>query len=207
METWNNYLRVFITSSAIGTVIINSPIHAVLFLVLTFVLRAIILLVHGLEVIALIFIAIYVGAIAVLFLVVVITLNLKRLKHKTTFNSYFLIIGIRGYISFHDSKFYTSFIESQSNAKMTVYNWSSQIDIIEPLHYYGQCLGTGSLINLFIVGLVLLVALFGCIILVNAVPTKVFTKLNTKVVKNHYQLVRQQISRRENTTRFLLRTS
>ncbi|CAK5285024.1 unnamed protein product, partial [Mycena citricolor] len=55
----------------------NSPVLAVVFLIATFVLSAIYLLLVGISFIGISYIILYVGAIAVLFLFVIMMLNLK----------------------------------------------------------------------------------------------------------------------------------
>ena len=61
-----------------------SPVHSVLFLILTFVSSAGLFLLTGAEFLALILIVVYVGAVAILFLFVVMMLDLDfgRIKHQ-----------------------------------------------------------------------------------------------------------------------------
>jgi NADH-quinone oxidoreductase subunit J len=63
--------------SATAVIIARNPIHSVIFLIAVFVNVAGILLLMGVDFLAMIFVVVYVGAIAVLFLFVVMMLNIK----------------------------------------------------------------------------------------------------------------------------------
>jgi NADH-quinone oxidoreductase subunit J len=63
--------------SAIAVIVARNPIHSVMFLITVFVNVAGILLIMGVDFLAMIFVVVYVGAIAVLFLFVVMMLNIK----------------------------------------------------------------------------------------------------------------------------------
>ncbi|WP_102958285.1 NADH-quinone oxidoreductase subunit J [Mangrovicella endophytica] len=71
------YLFALVTvGSAVSVVVARNPVHAVLFLILTFVSAAGLFLLTGAEFLALILIVVYVGAVAILFLFVVMMLDL-----------------------------------------------------------------------------------------------------------------------------------
>jgi NADH-quinone oxidoreductase subunit J len=63
--------------SSLASIFSKNPIQAVLFLILSFLLTALIFLLIGAEFLALLMIIVYVGAISILFLFIVMMLNLK----------------------------------------------------------------------------------------------------------------------------------
>lgn len=82
--------------SSLMVVFSYNSIYAVLFLILSYVLSAVVLLILKCEFIALIIITIYVGAVAVLFLFVVLMLDIKLYSVKTRlfFYSYSIFLSI-----------------------------------------------------------------------------------------------------------------
>jgi NADH-quinone oxidoreductase subunit J len=72
------FLEVLILSAAYLVFAVKSPVHAALFLILTFCLSAIWLLFNGAEFLAVLLMVLYVGAIAVLFLFVLMLLSSPR---------------------------------------------------------------------------------------------------------------------------------
>jgi NADH-quinone oxidoreductase subunit J len=58
----------------------KNPIHSILYLILVFCNVTFVLIILGVEFIAIIFLIVYVGAIAVLFLFVVMMLNIKIIE-------------------------------------------------------------------------------------------------------------------------------
>jgi NADH:ubiquinone oxidoreductase subunit 6 (subunit J) len=61
-------------------IVSKNPIHSILYLILVFCNITFVLIILGVEFIAIIFLIVYVGAIAVLFLFVVMMLNIKILE-------------------------------------------------------------------------------------------------------------------------------
>ena len=61
--------------SATGVVLMRTPIHSLLFLIMTFFNAAGLFLVWGAEFLAMMLVIVYVGAVAVLFLFVVMIMN------------------------------------------------------------------------------------------------------------------------------------
>ena len=80
-------LKYGIIFSALMTVIVTNPIHAVLYLVLTFVLMAGMIISLGAEFLGILLIIVYVGAIAVLFLFIVMMLNIEDQKKEVDASS------------------------------------------------------------------------------------------------------------------------
>ena len=71
------FLSLVLVISCCFVIFSNSSIYSLLWLVITFLISSIFLLVLGCEFLALIFLIVYVGAIAILFLFVVMLLDLK----------------------------------------------------------------------------------------------------------------------------------
>ena len=169
----------------------KNPIHSVLFLILVFCNAAGILFIFNAEFLGLIFIIIYVGAIAVLFLFVIMMLRIKNKEENiSTVNSIFWILlfilieyellqilGESFELSsvFPDSNFFLFLLLDNSN----------NIDIL------GQALFGYYLICFLLAGILLLIALVGCIVL-----TLKFN--NTEETQN----VNRQLSRSDNFLSF-----
>jgi NADH-quinone oxidoreductase subunit J len=81
-----------------GILVISSknPIHSILFLVLVFFNVSGLLIMLGVEFLALLFLIVYVGAIAVLFLFIIMMLSIKIPEYKITIYRYFHIGTILG---------------------------------------------------------------------------------------------------------------
>lgn len=69
-------------------IVSKNPIHSILYLIMVFCCVTFVLLIMGIEFIAITFLIVYVGAIAVLFLFVVMMLNIKVLELDETFWKY-----------------------------------------------------------------------------------------------------------------------
>jgi NADH-quinone oxidoreductase subunit J len=95
IEILYKMVTVLLILSSLMVVFSYNSIYAVLFLILSYVLSAIILLVLKCEFIALILITIYVGAVAVLFLFVVLMLDIKVYSRQTRlfFYSYSIFLS------------------------------------------------------------------------------------------------------------------
>jgi NADH-quinone oxidoreductase subunit J len=75
-------------ASALGVIISRNPVHAALFLVLSFVTSAAIWLLIEAEFLAIVLVLVYVGAVMVLFLFVVMMLDIKIEEHRQGFTRY-----------------------------------------------------------------------------------------------------------------------
>jgi NADH-quinone oxidoreductase subunit J len=84
--------------AAIIVIISRNPIHSVIFLILTFCRSACLLLILGVEFLAIIFLVVYVGAIAVLFLFVVMLLQIKLSSIEDEFFNYLPIGSLIGFL-------------------------------------------------------------------------------------------------------------
>jgi NADH-quinone oxidoreductase subunit J len=75
-------------AAALGVIIARNPVHAALFLVLSFVTSAAIWLLLEAEFLAIVLVLVYVGAVMVLFLFVVMMLDIKAEEHRQGFTRY-----------------------------------------------------------------------------------------------------------------------
>jgi NADH:ubiquinone oxidoreductase subunit 6 (subunit J) len=71
--------------SALALILVNNPVHSILFLILVFCNISFILILLNVEFIAIIFLIVYVGAISVLSSSVVMMLNLKLINLQEIF--------------------------------------------------------------------------------------------------------------------------
>lgn len=67
-------------ASSIGILVSRNPVHSILYLILTFSWLAVVLIMIGIEFLAMLVMIVYIGAIAVLFLFVVMCLILELLN-------------------------------------------------------------------------------------------------------------------------------
>ena len=169
----------------------KNPIHSVLFLILVFCNAAGILFIFNAEFLGLIFIIIYVGAIAVLFLFVIMMLRIKNKEENiSTVNSIFwiLLFILIEYelLQILGESFELSSVLLDSNFFLfLLLDNSNNIDIL------GQALFGYYLICFLLAGILLLIALVGCIVL-----TLKFN--NTEETQN----VNRQLSRSDNFLSF-----
>ena len=75
-------------ASALAVIVSKNPVHAALFLVLSFVTSAAIWLLVEAEFLAIVLVLVYVGAVMVLFLFVVMMLDIKAEEHREGFTRY-----------------------------------------------------------------------------------------------------------------------
>lgn len=157
-----------------GVFFAENSMHAILFLILAFVVSANYLVLLQQEFLALLFLIIYVGAIAVLFLFVIIMLNLKIypnvaanffiLGSTVIFSGVFYFFFDINFIPFYKIYFFDSVLEYDSLSNILV---------------IGQMLYNSYLILVLLAGLVLLLALVGALVLtITFNPLKVLN-LNT----------------------------
>jgi NADH-quinone oxidoreductase subunit J len=79
---------------AMAVIYSKNPVHSILYLILVFFCSSCLLLLYGLEFLALIFMIVYVGAIAVLFLFVIMMLNIRVLELSDDFLKYLPLLAI-----------------------------------------------------------------------------------------------------------------
>jgi NADH-quinone oxidoreductase subunit J len=145
--------------SGLMVIFLQSPVHSILFLIVTFCASAIILFLFRVEFLAVVFIIIYVGAIAVLFLFVVMMLNVKitKLSDSFTVPALLLIVFLllTQLLFFFENTFYFH----------NHFMWSSSFffDDFSNIEVLGQGLYNNFLICFLLAGFVLLVAIIGAI--------------------------------------------
>jgi NADH-quinone oxidoreductase subunit J len=175
---------------------VQNPVHSVLFLILSFIASSALLFFLEVEFIPFIFIVVYVGAIAVLFLFVVMMLDIKITTVNKDLLKYFPIGSLIG-LFFLIEILHTLYkdipaLPSNFLDSYKLINWINNIDGITNMESLGQILYTGFFTYFLIVGLILLVAMFGAISL-----TLTFNK------KAKIQSIYRQISRNFNNAIFL----
>ncbi len=149
--------------SALMVVVARNPVHSVLFLILAFFNSAGLFLLRGAEFLAMTLVIVYVGAVAVLFLFVVMMLDIQIDDVKRKFGRYFLfavllgllllvelILAINGQTGFYQGGFYQS---------------AQEINITDNTREIGMLLYTEYAYMFVAVGMILLLAMMGAIVL------------------------------------------
>jgi len=184
--------------AAIIVISSRNPIHSVIFLILVFCRAAGLLLLIGVEFLAIIFLVVYVGAIAVLFLFVVMILQIKLSEIEDELFQYLPIGGFVGFLFLLETFFVLSndFTPLVSSAESTpnYLDWRSKIDNLTNLEALGQVLYTHYMLYFLLAGAVLLVAMIAAISLTMRVQQD-----------SKRQLVFQQLSREVENAIFLTR--
>jgi len=153
--------------SAIQTITIKNPVHAALFLILTFVSASVLFMLQGAEFLALTLILVYVGAVMVLFLFVVMMLDVKLLENmRANFLTYIPTIALVS-ILFLGQIFYIiykSIFSSDKNVN-NINNLSVDLGNLSNTKALGKLLFTQYLPAFEIVGCILLVAIIVAVVL------------------------------------------
>jgi NADH-quinone oxidoreductase subunit J len=177
--------------SAVMVILAQNAVYSVLFLVLSFIISASLLILLECEYMAFIFIIIYVGAIAVLFLFVVMMLDLKKNIIKKDFTKYFPVGSFIGLLFLYEILFYITKnfnLNYYINQKLYVnyyYNWFEKIDSLTEIEVIGQILYTKFVLQFLIAGDILLLAVISAVVLT----------LKTHLINNKNQSVFKQLSR------------
>ena len=144
----------------------RNPIHSVIFLILVFCRASALLILLGVEFLAMIFLVVYVGAIAVLFLFVVIILQIKLSEIEDELFQYLPIGAFIG-MFFLLERFVVLNQDIipllRFENSVDYLDWSSKIDDFTNLHALGQTLYTHYLLYFLLAGIVLLVAIIAAI--------------------------------------------
>ncbi|MEO8686524.1 MAG: NADH-quinone oxidoreductase subunit J [Devosia sp.] len=150
-------------ASAFMVISARNPVHAVLFLILTFVNAAGLFMLAGAEFLALILIVVYVGAVAVLFLFVVMMLDVDFAQLRQGLLQYAPIGVVVGLVLLLELLLVAgSFVVSPDVASTAVLPIDATIDNTRAL---GQVLYTRYVYLFQGAGAVLLVAMIGAIVL------------------------------------------
>jgi NADH-quinone oxidoreductase subunit J len=200
--TFNFFLviKYGILFAALMTVASVNPIHSVLYLVLTFVLSASLIISLGAEFLGILLIIVYVGAIAVLFLFIVMMLNVEEQKKKISLNVLLYICSsllVSILLSTLIVKFIYNFIAIEQTELLVVYTlpflnqfieWVDIVDAKDNVVTIGMVLYTYYFQLLFLAGFVLLLAMVASIALALMPPE--FAVLGAKHQDKYIQLER-----------------
>lgn len=187
-----DFIFLFFALGAIVTALLviskNNPVHSVFFLVLTFGNISAILLLLGVDFLAIIFWIVYVGAIAILFIFVIKLINIKIVELFDNSSRYLPVGFFIGFILFFELFLYinsfTSLLDSGFDINSYDYTNVYKSTNIELL---GQILYTDYWLNLIIASIILLVAMIGAILLTLGHESvikrqDIFTQINRKYV-------------------------
>jgi len=155
----------------------KNPIHSVLFLVLVFFNISGLLIILGVEFLALLFLIVYVGAIAVLFLFIIMMLSIKIPEYKTVLYRYLpigiilgagflfeILIIFRSELSFLIISPFSE-INLQGYYLNFIISWNSTIINITNIEIFSSVLYTEYVYLFILSGIILLVSMVGAITL------------------------------------------
>jgi NADH-quinone oxidoreductase subunit J len=157
--------------SSIGVIACENPISAVFWLIFSFCHATAVLIIFGLEFLAMLFLMVYIGAIAVLFLFVVMMLDIHLAEIKKTTNDYIPVGLILGFLFFlelfvtFDATFIFSIFEKRDTFQLDWENWSFLKESSSHISSVGERLYRHHFDLFFIAGVLLLVAMLGAIVL------------------------------------------
>ncbi len=149
-------------ASAFAVVSVRNPVHAVLFLILTFFNAAGLFVLLGAEFLAMLLVVVYVGAVAVLFLFVVMMLDVDFVELKQGFLSYAPLGGVVAALILAEMLLVTGAV--RTSAAFTD-KPAGLPDGITNAERIGRVLYTDYLLHFQLAGLVLFVAMIGAIVL------------------------------------------
>ena len=159
------FFSILILFSAAMVIIVNNPLHSVLYLVLSFLSSSIILFLFENEFLALFFLIIYLGAIAILFLFVVMMLNIKHVELQNS-RLYFpagILIGLTVVLEVFGaiSKFFYSNTNNKHFDHNYYLNWYDNLDSHIDIYVLGQIFYTHYVLQILMAGLILYLATIG----------------------------------------------
>ena len=163
---------VLLMISSLMVVTVKNSVHAVLFLVLSFICSSGILILLQCEFLALMFLIIYVGAIAVLFLFVVMMLDLKIMDSKKDLLKYapfglLVIVMFTIYPAMYSiNEFFVNNPYTNSLLFENHYfNWFVRLDSFTEIQAIGQVVYTQYVLQFLIAGNILLLATLAAVVL------------------------------------------
>lgn len=166
------YLSLFIffssliLGSGIMVILTVNPVHSILYLVLVFCGSSCLLLMVKAEFLAMMFLMIYIGAIAVLFLFVIMMLNVKVIELNENLIQYLPLSGLISLIFLFEIFFLlkgNNYFETISS--ISYVNWGDVLNSKSNMEVIGEVVYTYYFILFLVVGLILLVAMIGPIVL------------------------------------------
>lgn len=169
-----NYIHVILGLFCALMVIFSiNPIHSVLWLVLVFINTSILLISIGSDFLGLLFVIVYVGAIAVLFLFVVMMLNIKiAIREEVSKRGLPMVLLIMVFLGYLINKIvkplsskFNSMDDSDIISSYSYIEWTQSLNKTSILESVGNILYT-NYYDVFIgVGMILLLAMVGSIML------------------------------------------
>jgi len=160
------YLFAIVTVAA-GVMVVSArnPVHSVLFLILAFFNSAGLFVLLGAEFIAMTLVIVYVGAVAVLFLFVVMMLDINFVEMRQGFLQYLPIGGLIGLVLLVELVliFGSWALSPETAAKVAAP--APPVDQITNTHAIGRLLYTDYIYLFQAVGVILLIAMIGAIVL------------------------------------------
>lgn len=175
-------LSFLIIANAIMIIINKNPIHSILFLVLVFVATTGLLIILGVEFIAMLFLVVYVGAITVLFLFVIMMLNVKIIELNERFIKYLpiglfialifiieILLLINNNLNIEQSNLFSVYSNNITNIILNNYflecNNYFEITSLTNIEQIANILYTKFVYLFILAGMILLIAMLGAIIL------------------------------------------
>ncbi|MTJ84120.1 MAG: NADH-quinone oxidoreductase subunit J [Telmatospirillum sp.] len=152
-------------ASGVMVISARNPVHAVLFLILTFFNAAGLFLLAGAEFLAMVLVVVYVGAVAVLFLFVVMLLDINYLRLREGFLQYLPTGGLIGLILLAELVLVFGGWSFAPEAPLSVGSRTPDPSVMTNTEALGRLLYTDYFYLFQVAGLVLLVAMIGTILL------------------------------------------
>ena len=171
---------------------VKNPVHSVLSLTFTFITATGLLLLLEVDFIALIFVVVYAGAIAILFLFVVMMLDIKISDNKHKLFKYFPVGSFIGSIFLILIFFFISNVYPENPYVLdflindSYINWVNIRKIASNIEVIGSVLYTYYIVQFLVVGIILLVAVIGAVVLTINYTNKIKKeqKINKQVIRN-----------------------
>jgi NADH-quinone oxidoreductase subunit J len=170
IEVLHGIITLMLLFSSLMVIIASNSIHAVLFLIMSYVSASIILLILKCEFIALIFITIYVGAVAVLFLFVVLLLDIKlyQVNNRLFLYSYSIFLSLIFLIELLFLAFKNFRVNPYLNQVWLTNSHSNlifKLDMLSDIEVLGQVLSVNFVVQLLTAGLILFLGIVGSIVI------------------------------------------
>lgn len=192
------FFVVLLCVSSLCVVLFHNPFFSLLFLILSFLLTAILFLILECEFFALIILIIYVGAVAILLLFMLMMLETKLKNLFKNVIAYFPFgVFINGIFFLELVKVITDCFDKnpiqQTSFENNVFFQKSDVDPIMDIEALGHILYTHFVLQFIIVGLILFVALVGVVYLTSAYyNTPSFTNSSISLSKTARNVLAQQ---------------
>ncbi len=183
------FVNVFLVISVIFTVFSTNPVFGLIFLIFSFVLALVFLLLLNCEFFGFMFLMIYVGGIIILFLFVIMLLDIKfkDLTKNLMFNN---IVALGLFFLFGLSSFYFKIFLNQYEElflnSVCFINWKNLNNFKNDIKIYSILLYTNFVFQFLLIGFILLLALIGSVFFINVyVSTKIRIQNSFKQISVH----------------------